>query len=127
MVFSRFDLVFLIVGAVAGAYLRYKIGSASIFYHGIPLTILVINVVGSFVLGLSMSTIQRFGLSQSYTILLGVGFCGSLTTMSSFAYEAEGLLDGAKLLLGFLDVVLNVGLSIAAVFVGKTIIQLLFG
>lgn len=86
----------------------------------------MVNIVGSFVLGLSMSTIQRFGLNESYTILLGIGFCGSLTTMSSFAYEAEGLLDGAKLLLGFFDIILNVGLSITAVYAGKTIIYLLF-
>jgi fluoride exporter len=122
----KIDLAFLIVGAVTGTFLRYKVGSTPVFFGGIPLSILFINVLGSFILGLSMSTIQRFGLNQDYTLLLGVGFCGSFTTMSSFAYEAEGLLDGDKLFLGFLDIMLNVGLSIFAVYLGKTIIQYLF-
>ena len=118
----KFDLVFLIVGAIAGAYLRYRIGSVQLTFAGIPLTILFINVVGSFVLGLSMSTIQRFGLSQEYTLLLGVGFCGSFTTMSSFAYESAGLLDAGKMLLAFIDIMLNVGLSILAVSIGKALV-----
>lgn len=118
----KFDIVFLIVGAVAGAYLRYRIGSAQLTFAGIPLTILLINVLGSFVLGLSMSTIQKFGLSQEYTLLLGVGFCGSFTTMSSFAYESAGLLDAGKMLVAFIDIVLNVGLSILAVTIGKALV-----
>ncbi|MGH2638232.1 MAG: fluoride efflux transporter CrcB [Rhabdochlamydiaceae bacterium] len=127
MTIWKFDLLFLAVGAVTGAYLRYRIGSNQISFLGIPLTILFINVVGSLILGLSMSAIQKFGLNQSYIILLGVGFCGSLTTMSSFAYETASLLDAGKMIAGFMDIVLNVGLSILAVFVGRALITVISG
>jgi CrcB protein len=115
------------VGAISGAYLRYRIGTDQISFLGIPITILIINVLGSFTLGLSMTTIQRFGLSQGYTLLLGVGFCGSFTTMSSFAYETACLFDVGKLLIGFVDIVLNVGLSILAVIAGRALVSILAG
>jgi CrcB protein len=123
----KFDIVFLIIGAITGAYLRYRIGTDQISFLGIPMTILVINVLGSFTLGLSMTTIQRFGLSQNYTLLLGIGFCGSFTTMSSFAYETASLFDAGKLLIGFVDIVLNVGLSILAILAGRALVSILVG
>ena len=123
----RLDLVFLIVGAAAGAYLRYRIGGSQVSIAGIPLTILFINVLGSFILGLSMMTIQRFGLSQSYTLLLGIGFCGSFTTMSSFAYESATLLQAREIFVAFMDIVLNVGLSILAIFAGRGLIAVIVG
>lgn len=120
----KLDLLYLIAGAVAGAYLRYRIGSDSYHLYGIPITILLINVIGSFILGLSMTTISKLGLGQSYVILLGIGFCGSFTTMSSFAYEATNLLDNGQLLIGVADIGLNVGLSFTAIVAGRGLVML---
>jgi len=123
----KLDLVYLAVGALSGVYLRYKIGSDALFVYGVPVTILFINVLGSFILGLSMTTVQRFGLSQNYVILLGIGFCGSFTTMSSFAFEGAALLDAGKLLVGLVYIVLNVGLSLLGIVAGRALIILLAG
>ena len=123
----KFDLLYLFAGAFVGVYLRYRIGNNVYTFSGIPITILLINVIGSFVLGLSMTTIQKFGLSENYVLLLGIGFCGSFTTMSSFAYETANYLDTGKLILGFVDIMLNVGLSILAVIAGRALILLLTG
>jgi fluoride exporter len=123
----KLDVLYLIVGAVAGAYLRYKIGSEAFYIYGIPVTILLINVLGSFILGLSMTTIAKLGLSQSYVVLVGIGFCGSFTTMSSFAFEATNLLDGGKLAIGMADISLNVGLSLGAIVAGRELVFLLAG
>jgi CrcB protein len=123
----KLDLLYVAVAAIAGAYLRYKIGSESVHVYGIPVTILLINVLGSFLLGATMTTVARLGLSQGYVILLGIGFCSSFTTMSSFAFEAVNLLDGGQLAVGLVDIGLNVGLSLTVIVAGRALIILLTG
>jgi CrcB protein len=54
-------------------------------------------------------------------LFLAVGFCGSFTTMSAFALESINLLDNKQFALFALNVFGNVGLSLAAVFLGRTV------
>lgn len=125
----NFDLVYLAIGAVAGAYLRYRIGMYQIYLAAIPVSILIINVLGSFILGLSMTAIIMLGLNKDYTILFAIGFCGSFTTMSSFAYDSVGYLIIGDLFQGFGDIALNLTGSLLAVYAGiilmKTLINLI--
>ena len=60
-------------------------------------------------------------LDPKYSLFLAVGFCGSFTTMSSFALESINLLDNKQFALFGLNVFGNVGLSITAVILGRTI------
>jgi CrcB protein len=118
----KIDLIFLAVGAILGAYLRYKIASSEFYIAGIPLAVLSVNVIGSFVLGMSMAGAQRYHLSDSYVLFLGVGFCGSFTTMSSFAYETISLADAGEMLVAFLNVIFNVGLSLLGIIAGRALL-----
>jgi CrcB protein len=52
---------------------------------------------------------------------MAVGFCGSFTTMSSFALETTNLMDGNRFGLMALNILLNVGLSLAAVIGGRAL------
>ena len=83
--------VLVAVGAAVGAPLRYVAGHLldGRFHHG---TILV-NWVGSLLLGL----FSGLGLTGHAMALLGTGFCGGLTTYSSFAVQAHdrGRADGS--------------------------------
>lgn len=121
------DLVYLGAGALLGAFIRYKITGNDISLNGLPLSVLIVNLIGSLILGFSMEGIQRFGLDQRYVIFIGIGFCGSLTTMSSFAYETSNLVDAGKLVIAGLDVLLNVGVSILAIFAGRAVMLLIWG
>ncbi|MHB1907477.1 MAG: fluoride efflux transporter CrcB [Nitrososphaerales archaeon] len=116
------ELVYLAVGALVGVFLRYEITKNALFLSGLPVSVLIINILGSFILGLTMATVQQYGLDQRYILLVGIGFCGSFTTMSTFAFESANLLDAGRLLLGALDIILNVGLSIFAIFLGRALI-----
>lgn len=96
-------------GAAVGAPLRYVVDRwlRARFGAGFPWGTLVVNVVGSFVLGLVLGSPT---VSASVVAVVGTGFCGALTTYSTFSYETLRLLeDGARA-----RAVANVLLSLAA-------------
>lgn len=111
----------LAVGALVGAFLRYKIVESPMAIYGLPVNVLIVNVVGSFILGLFSVLSVGLNFDPQYTLLFAVGFCGSFTTMSSFALETANLADANRFSLMTLNIVANVGLSLGAVFGGRTI------
>ncbi|QIX25449.1 hypothetical protein ncot_01740 [Nocardioides sp. JQ2195] len=96
------------LGAAVGAPLRFVAGHFLDRDH--PNGTLVVNVVGSFLLGL----LSSLALSGHEMALLGVGFCGGLTTYSSFAVQADRL--GARR--GTTYVVVTITLSLTACALG---------
>jgi fluoride exporter len=119
------EFALLAVGAVLGAYLRYRMVESPASIYGLPLNVLIVNIVGSFILGFFAVMSPALNLDPKYTFFVGVGFCGSLTTMSSFALETTNLFDGSRYGLMALNILTNVGLSLGAVFAGKTIADVL--
>src|SRR6218665_4058042 len=59
-----------------------------------PYGTLVVNIVGSFILGLVYTlALRKAGLTEHWRIFLGAGFCGGYTTFSAFAWENWNLLE----------------------------------
>ncbi|WP_067433928.1 fluoride efflux transporter FluC [Nocardioides jensenii] len=96
------------LGAAVGAPLRYVTGH--VLDRDLPIGTLLVNVVGSFALGV----LSALGLTGHTMALLGVGFCGGLTTYSSFAVQTSRL--GARR--GTTYVVLTLVLSLTACALG---------
>ncbi len=111
----------LAVGAVIGAFLRYKLVESPSTIYGLPINVLAVNVIGSFILGLFSILSVGFNLDPQYTLLVAVGFCGSFTTMSSFALETSNLIDANRFSLMALNILTNVGLSLGAVLGGRAL------
>ena len=115
------EFALLTVGAIAGAFVRYKLAESPLVLGTLPLNILVINVVGSFILGIFSVLALLWHLDARYSLFLAVGFCGSLTTMSSFALETTGMLENRQFGNVAINILANVGLSIGAIMGGRSL------
>ena len=119
------EFVLLAAGAVLGAYIRYKITSFPLILGIIGSNVLIVNIIGSFILGI-FSLLVNWNLDQRYSFLIAIGFCGSLTTMSSFALENIVMIENKQILGMMINTIANVGLSFLALYGGRIlIIQLL--
>lgn len=114
-------IVLIAAGAILGAFLRYKMTESPLLLGILPVNVLIVNIVGSFILGLFAAITMHWNLDQNYTLFVAVGFCGSLTTMSSFAFETSNLLENKQLSLVAFNIVANVGLSIGAIIGGRAL------
>jgi CrcB protein len=117
------EFIFLGVGSVLGAYLRYKITESPLLFNTIPVNVLIVNVVGSFILGLFIILSQQWNLDGKYSLFAAIGFCGSLTTMSFLALDSTNLLENHQYTALIVNIFANVGLSIAALIGGKSLMS----
>jgi len=101
------------IGGLIGSVARYVVAGWVQNLNGgeFPLGTLAVNVSGSFILGMVMTlALERGLLSADVRVLLGTGFCGGYTTMSTFSYETMALLQYG----GVANAVTNVGVTLAA-------------
>ena len=117
------EFIFLGVGSVLGAYLRYKITESPLLFNAIPINVLIVNVVGSFILGLFIILSQQWNLDGKYSLFAAIGFCGSLTTMSFLALDSTNLLENHQYTALVVNIFANVGLSIIALIGGKSLMS----
>lgn len=115
------EFVFLAIGSVFGAFLRYKITESPLIFNAVPLNVLIVNIVGAFILGIFIVVSQQWNLDGRYSLLAAVGFCGSLTTMSAFALDSSNLLDNQHYLAFAINIFANIGFSIGALIAGRSI------
>ena len=115
------EFIFLGMGSVLGAYLRYKITESPLIFNTIPVNILLVNLIGSFILGLFIVLSQQWNLDGKYSLFAAIGFCGSLTTMSFLALDSTNLLENHQYISLVVNILANVVLSIIALIGGKSL------
>lgn len=83
-----------------------------------PYGTFVINVTGSFVLGLVLGLSAHHGLAVGPTVIIGTGFAGGYTTLSTWAYETLALADTGELLEATANVLGSFAVGLAAAAAG---------
>ena len=115
------EFIFLGMGSVLGAFLRYKLTESPLIFNTLPVNVLIVNITGAFILGVFVVVSQQWHLDSKYSLFAAVGFCGSLTTMSAFALDSSNLLESNQYISLIVNIFTNVGLSIAALIGGKSL------
>ena len=113
----------LVAGAV-GAVLRYALSRALPVRPGhLPGGILIVNVVGSALAGALIGLAERAALDGDLRLVLVTGFCGGLTTFSTWSVETIELVDGGRWRAAILNVVMTLVLGIAAAVGGYLLVS----
>ncbi len=126
---SNFTLyTFVALGGACGASLRFYVSQLVLNWlgKGFPFATLMVNIIGSFVMGSLYQLIENEVLDINiHRTLLGIGFLGAFTTFSTFSLDSLLLLQQGEVLKAAINILLNVSLCIGAAALGMFIVTTL--
>ena len=117
------EMLWIGVGGFAGANARYLLGTwiAERLGAGFPYGTFVINITGSFALGLLVALIEGHGLSPVVRLSLAIGFLGAYTTFSTFTFETLRLIENGNALLALTNAVGSLVVGLLAGLLGMVV------
>lgn len=119
--------VLVFVGAMAGAPLRYLTDRTVQNRHDslFPWGTFSVNLAGCLILGGLAGA--GTALPAPLLALIGTGFCGALTTYSTFSYETVRLLEQKLYFYAAMNVIISVIAGLGAALIGYTVVHALVG
>ncbi|MDI3474562.1 MAG: fluoride exporter [Thermococcaceae archaeon] len=107
------------LGGAFGAIARFYISGLLPVYRDFPVGTLMVNSIASFILGYLYGLLfWGFDVPPDWRAFFGTGFCGALSTFSTFSYETFSLLREREYLVAAINIAANVIITIALVFAG---------
>lgn len=118
------NILLVAFGGSIGAVLRYLISifMIQVFGSSFPFGTLLVNVIGSFFMGVIYALGQMSHISPELKALIGIGLLGALTTFSTFSNETLLLMQEGDWLKATLNVVLNLSLCLFMVYLGQQLV-----
>lgn len=113
-------IVAISLGSACGALLRWALGlKLNSLFPAIPPGTVAANLIGGYIIGLAIAYFaQAPHVSPEWRLLIITGFCGGLTTFSTFSAEVTSLIQEGRLGLAAGAIALHVSGSLLATFVG---------
>ena len=119
------SLISVGLGAVLGAWLRWGISLRFNHYFGnIAFGTVLVNLIGAFIVGYAISLFATSSLNPNLKLFLVTGFCGALTTFSTFSIEVVTLLQEGKFEYAILTIAIHVLGSLLFTLLGIAAYQL---
>jgi CrcB protein len=122
-----FPYLLVAVGGAIGSVLRYGTGVfvGSLWRNPFPLGTLLINIVGSLVMGLFVGLMARLlpTWQNDARLFFAVGVLGGFTTFSSFSLDAISMIERGELALAVLYILLSVVIAVPALYIGLVLMR----
>ncbi len=120
------NILAIVVGAALGALLRWQLGARlNAYYVDVPPGTLAANLIGAYIIGLAMAGFAAIpNLAPEWRLFVMTGFCGGLTTFSTFSAEVITQLQGGRLQTALLAMLLHLGGSLFMTVLGIFSVQL---
>lgn len=133
--------LYVAIGSAAGGVARFVLGTwlqrqlddwspraTTAPFLPFPIGTLIVNVTGSFLLGVILVVAARQGpQANAMRLLLAVGLCGGYTTFSTFSADTVGLMENGGGALACMNIVASIGLGVLAVFAGACLARAAMG
>ncbi|MCE4609714.1 MAG: fluoride efflux transporter CrcB [Desulfurococcales archaeon] len=126
---SGFSLAFVFVGGGLGALSRWLLSDyiqSRLGFTGFPVGTLMVNVLGSFIIGFIMGASILYGaFTREQRLFLATGYAGSFTTFSTFEYENFRLLQSSSSL-ALINIMLSIILGLMFLYLGYAVAGLVY-
>ncbi len=122
------NVLAIFLGGGIGAVSRYLIGLnlAKIFEINLPFSTFLVNIIGSFIIGfLYILFIEKTDITPALKLALTVGFCGGLTTFSTFSLELFEMIGNHQFFHAFSYIILSITICVLMTAIGAYFAKLI--
>ena len=122
------NIISIFIGGGLGAVSRYLIGFNLVkhFEINLPVSTFLVNIIGSFLIGfLYFLFIEKADISPVVKLALTVGFCGGLTTFSTFSLELFEMIGNQQFFHAFSYIILSVTICLLMTAIGAYFAKLI--
>lgn len=119
-------IVIVALGGALGAVARYgvNVGTVNFIGHGFPWATLVVNVLGSFLMGLMIAKFSQMNeVSQEMRMFCMTGFLGAFTTFSTFSLDFVTMWERGEMVQALVYMLASVVVSILSLFLALWIMR----
>ncbi len=119
------SILAIALGASLGALLRWQLGVRfNALWAAVPPGTLAANLLGAYIVGVAMAAFAQMpGWSPEWRLLLITGFCGGLTTFSTFSAEVVTQLQAGRTAMALLAILVHLGGSLLLTILGVLSVQ----